>query len=155
MGCAEVERFLKDKQLDYPIIRLEESSATVDLAAAALGVQPAMIAKTLAFVLPEQNIVIVTCGTARIDNRKFKDCFHTKAKMTGYEETLAITGHPVGGVCPFGLPEGVAIYLDESLKAFEYVYPAAGDGNSALKIAPAALGEVTGGIWVDITKQAE
>ena len=155
MGCAEVERYFEEKQLPHKIIYLQESSATVDLAASALGVEPAMIAKTLCFRLTDKNIVIVVCGTARVDNRKFKDTFGCKAKMTDFDETLAVTGHPVGGVCPFALPADVEIYLDQSLKAFEHVFPAAGSGNSAVKLTPLQLQQITGGTWVDIAKLPE
>lgn len=150
MGCLEVQKFLDDKKLPHKIMYLDESSATVDLAAKAIGVEPAMIAKTLAFKLKNKNIVVVACGTARVDNKKYKEAFGCKAKMLSFDETLEITGHPVGGVCPFGLPEDVEIYLDESLKSFEVVYPAAGSGNSAIKITPEEIEEITGASWVDV-----
>jgi prolyl-tRNA editing enzyme YbaK/EbsC (Cys-tRNA(Pro) deacylase) len=106
----------------------------------------------MAFGLKDNEILVVTKGDARIDNRKFKDCFHEKASMLHPEEVLKITGHPVGGGCPFGLKNPMDIYLDISMKEFEYVYPAAGSTNSAVKITPDKLQEVTGGIWVDVCK---
>jgi len=150
LSCIEVQKFLDDRNLPHKIMYLDESSATVDLAAQAIGVEPAMIAKTLAFKLKDKNIVIVTCGTARIDNKKYKEAFGCKAKMMNFEETLEATGHPVGGVCPFGLPEDIEIYMDESLKAFEIVYPAAGSGNSAIKMGVEEMKEITGAEWVDV-----
>ena len=150
MGIREVEQYFEDKQLPFKIIVLDESSATVDLAASALGVEPALIAKTLAIHLKEQDIILVTSGTSRISNKKMKAAFHCKPKMMNYEETLTFTGHPVGGVCPFALREGTPIYLDESLKAFVHIYPAAGSGNSAVKLTPQQLAEVTQGHWLDL-----
>lgn len=150
MGNAVVERYFEGKGLPHKIIYLDESSATVPLAAEALGVKEAMIAKTLAFKLKDRNIVIVTCGTTRVDNKKYKKAFGYKAKMIPADETLEITGYPVGGVCPFALPDEVDIYLDESLRDFETVYPAAGSANSAVKIAPEEMLEITGAEWVDV-----
>lgn len=155
MGCLEVQNFLDRKNLPHKIMYLDESSATVDLAAKAIGVEPAMIAKTLAFKLKDKNIIIVTCGTARIDNKKYKKAFGTKAKMMSFDETLEVTGHPVGGVCPFALPENIDIYLDKSLKDFSVVYPAAGSGNSAIKIRPEEIKEITHAKWVDVCKDVE
>lgn len=150
MGCLEVQNFLDERNLPHKIMYLDESSATVELAAKALGVEPAMIAKTLAFKLKDRNIVVVTCGTAKVDNKKYKRTFGCKAKMLSFDETLEVTGHPVGGVCPFGLPDDVEIYLDESLKKFDIVYPAAGSGNSAIKITPDEMYEITGAKWIDV-----
>ncbi len=151
MEQNKVERYFKEKNLPYPILYFKESSATVDLAAKALGEEPAKIAKTLAFQAKEKDIVIVMCGTARIDNKKYKSFFHTKAKMLSPEETLDRIGHPVGGICPFALSKEVMVYLDESLKAFSVIYPAAGTPNSAVKMTPKELEDVTGGTWVDVT----
>jgi prolyl-tRNA editing enzyme YbaK/EbsC (Cys-tRNA(Pro) deacylase) len=106
----------------------------------------------MSFRLKDRAILIVTKGDARIDNRKFKDCFNEKATMLNYDEVLTTTGHPVGGVCPFGLKNPMDIYLDVSMKEFEYVYPAAGTANSAVKITPTRLQEVTDGAWVDVCK---
>ncbi|MDI9475411.1 MAG: YbaK/EbsC family protein [Natronincolaceae bacterium] len=150
MKNVVVEKYFKDRDLPHKVIYLDESSATVPLAAEALGVEEAMIAKTLAFKLKDRNIVLVTCGTTRVDNKKYKKAFGCKAKMIPADETLEVTGYPVGGVCPFALPDEVDIYLDESLKNFETVYPAAGSANSAVKIAPEEMLEITGAEWVDV-----
>lgn len=153
MSLESVKRFfLENGYMDLHILEHEDSTATVELAAKAHGVEPELIAKTMAFGLKDKEILIVTKGDARIDNRKYKDCFHEKAKMLTHEEVLDITGHPVGGVCPFGLSKPLEVYLDISMKEFEYVYPAAGSVNSAVKISPDRLQEVTGGTWVDVCK---
>jgi prolyl-tRNA editing enzyme YbaK/EbsC (Cys-tRNA(Pro) deacylase) len=153
MSLESVRKFfIENGYTDLHILEHEVSTATVELAAKAHGVEPALIAKTMAFGLKDREILIVTKGDARIDNRKYKDCFHEKATMLNYEEVLEITGHPVGGVCPFGLTSSIDVYLDISMKEFEYVYPAAGSVNSAVKISPDRLQEVTGGTWVDVCK---
>ncbi|OAA94992.1 YbaK/EbsC family protein [Clostridium coskatii] len=152
MSLESVKQYFKDNNLSLEIIEMGQSTATVELAANALGVEPALIAKTMAFKLKDRNILILSEGDAKIDNRKFKDYFHTKAKMLSADEVLEFTGHPVGGVCPFGLKTQMDTYLDESLKKFEYVYPAAGSRNSAVKITPEELSNVTSGTWVDVCK---
>lgn len=152
MSLESVKQYFKDNNLSLEIIEMGQSTTTVELAANALGVEPALIAKTMAFKLKDRNILILTEGDARIDNRKFKDYFHTKAKMLSADEVLEFTGHPVGGVCPFGLKTQMDTYLDESLKKFEYVYPAAGSRSSAVKITPEELSKVTSGTWVDVCK---
>lgn len=153
MSLESVKKFFQDNQLtDLHILETDASTATVELAAKAHGVAPALIAKTMAFGLKDRNIIIVTKGDARIDNRKYKDCFHEKATMLNHDEVLEVTGHPVGGVCPFGLKNPLDIYLDVSLKEFEHVYPAGGTANSAVKISPDRLQEVTGGSWIDVCK---
>jgi len=153
MSLESVKKFfVENGYIDLNIIEHEGSTATVELAAEAHGVKPALIAKTMAFGLKDRAILIVTRGDARIDNRKYKDCFHEKATMLNHEEVLEITGHPVGGVCPFGLKNPLDIYLDTSMKEFEYIYPAAGSVNSAVKISPDRLQEVTSGNWVDVCK---
>ncbi len=153
MSVESVRKFFDEKgYTDLHIIETDLSTATVELAAIAHGVEPALIAKTMSFKLKDRDILIVTKGDARIDNRKYKDCFHEKATMLNYEEVLEITGHPVGGVCPFGLKNPMDIYLDISMKGFEYVYPAAGSANSAVKITPERLHEITGAAWVDVCK---
>ena len=141
--------------LDLEIIEFGESTSTVELAAQAIGVEPAQIAKTMGFQLKNQSIVIVSKGDARIDNKKFKSAFATKAKMIPFGDVELITGHPAGGVCPFGLKDGVGIYLDESLKEFELVYPAGGTPNTAVKIAVNQLSDVTKGTWIDVCKKSE
>lgn len=153
MSLESVKEFFNENgYTDLHIIETELSTATVELAAKAHGVAPALIAKTMSFGLKDRAILIVTKGDARIDNRKFKDCFNEKATMLNYDEVLEITGHPVGGVCPFGLKNPMDVYLDVSMKEFEYVYPAAGTANSAVKITPDRMQEVTGGAWVDVCK---
>ena len=141
--------------LDH-VIRLEASTATVAEAADALGVEPGMIAKTMSFLLDDQPILILTEGTARVENRKYKDTFHIKAKMIPFEEVEQWIGHAPGGVCPFGINDGVKVYLDESLRRFETVYPAAGDDHSAVKLTIPELEEVAGAVgWVDVCKEIQ
>jgi Cys-tRNA(Pro) deacylase len=144
-----------EQDLDLKITEFGESTATVELAAQAIGVEPAQIAKTMGFRLKDQSIVIVSKGDARIDNKKFKSTFATKAKMIPFGEVESITGHPAGGVCPFGLKDGVGIYLDESLKEFELVYPAGGTPNTAVKITVDQLASITKGTWIDVCKNSE
>lgn len=132
------------------------SSATVELAALALGVEGARIAKTLSFKKDDSCILILAAGDARIDNHKFKDKFHMKAKMLAPEEVLSIVGHPVGGVCPFGINDGIDVYLDESLKRFETVFPAVGSANSAIELDLDDLYKYSNAIeWIDVCKLPE
>jgi len=155
MSLESVRQFFAARQLDIPVIELEVSTATVALAAEAHGVEPGRIAKTLAFRIGGgQAILLVARGDARIDNRKFKDALG-KGKMLPAEEVVALTGHPVGGVCPFGLANDLPIYLDLSLQAFDEVLPAAGAVHSAVRLTPAQLAEVTGGQWVDVCQLSE
>jgi prolyl-tRNA editing enzyme YbaK/EbsC (Cys-tRNA(Pro) deacylase) len=150
MSLQSVRNFFATRQLDITIIELEVSTATVALAAEAHGVEPGRIAKTLAFrINGSQAMLLVARGDTRIDNRKFKDCFG-KGKMLPAEEVVELTGHPVGGVCPFGLANDLPIYLDQSLQAFDEVLPAAGAIHSAVRISPQQLAEITGGRWVDV-----
>ncbi len=152
MSQQSVRDFFASRNLDIPIIELAVSTATVELAAAAHGVEAGRIAKTLSFRLNDgRAILLVARGDARIDNRKFKDTFG-KGKMLPAEEVAELTGHPVGGVCPFGLAQPLPIYLDRSLRDFDEVLPAAGSIHSALRIGPAQLAEVTGGEWVDVCR---
>ncbi len=137
------------------ILEFDVSSATVELAAQAVGVEPARIAKTLSFLVDDSCVLLVAAGDAKIDNAKFKAQFHTKAKMLTPEQVLDFTGHTVGGVCPFGLPEGscVTTYLDVSLRRFETVYPAAGSSNSAIQLTCEELAEYAHSAgWVDVCK---
>jgi Cys-tRNA(Pro) deacylase len=152
MSVESVRAFFAENGLDYEIRELDESTETVEKAAQALGVEPALIAKTLAFKLKDRDILIVTKGDAKTDNRKFKERFHGKAKMMSFEEVPEKTGHPVGGVCPFGLKEEMTIYLDVSLKEFDRVFPAAGSQNSCIEITPDELCRITGAEWVDVCK---
>ncbi|MGC0154316.1 YbaK/EbsC family protein [Chromobacterium vaccinii] len=150
MSLESVRQFFASRRLEIAIIELDVSTATVAEAAAAHGVEPGRIAKTLAFRLADgRDVILVARGDARIDNRKFKDAFG-KGKMLPPEEVEAITGHPVGGVCPFGLARELPVYLDQSIRAFDEVLPAAGAVHSAVRISPAQLGEVTAGEWVDV-----
>lgn len=141
---------------DLQIMEFDQSSATVDLAARAVGVAPELIAKTLTYTLKDgAPIIIVASGTGRISNRKYKDFFHCKAKMMSHEEALELTGHPVGGVCPFGLKNPMPVYLDEGLKQFEYVYPAAGAANNAVKIRVEEFAALVNGQWIDVCESQE
>ena len=149
MSVASVRAFFKAHQIDMPIVELESITSTVALAAQAHGVEPGRIAKTLAFKLADGKVfLLVTRGDARIDNAKFKTAFG-KGKMLALDEVEALTGHPVGGVCPFGLATDLPVYLDRSLQAFDEVLPAAGSVNSALRISPQLMAELTQGQWVD------
>ncbi len=150
MSLQSVQTFFASRQLDIAIIELDVSTATVALAAEAHGVEPGRIAKTLVFRLGDGRIVLlVASGDRRIDNRKFKDTFG-KGKMLPPEEVAVLTGHPVGGVCPFGLAQPLPIYLDLSLQDFDEVLPAAGAIHSAVRITPALLADLTAGQWVDV-----
>ena len=147
------EYFQKINREDLEIMEFTVSSATVELAAKAVGVEPGMIAKSLSFKLKEGGaVVIVLAGTARLSNRKFKDFFGCRAKMLKPEETEDITGHAVGGVCPFGLKDGVKVYLDNSLKAYDIVYPDAGAANNAVRIQVSEFADITKGEWVDLSE---
>ncbi|MYM39861.1 YbaK/EbsC family protein [Duganella qianjiadongensis] len=150
MSLQSVRDFFVARDMQMPIIELDVSTATVALAAEAHGVEPGRIAKTLAFRLGEGKIILlVASGVARIDNRKFKDAFG-KGKMLAPDEVADITGHPVGGVCPFGLAQDIPVYLDQSLNNYDEVLPAAGSINSAIRITPALIASVTAGQWVDV-----
>jgi Cys-tRNA(Pro) deacylase len=150
MSVESVRNFFKEKDLEDPVFELKHSGATVELAAEVIGVEPKFIAKTLAFKLKEKDILIVVRGDARIDNKKFKTFFKTKAKMIDFNEVEEITGHPVGGVCPFGLKNPLSVYVDVSIENFEFVYPAAGSKTTALKIEPLNIQELTSAEWVDV-----
>lgn len=150
MSLESVRAFFADKAPDIEIMVTDDSTATVDLAAAVHGVEPAQIAKTICVRAGERVVLVVAAGTARLDNRKFKDAFAAKPRMLGADDVLAITSHPVGGVCPFGLPGPVPVYCDVSLKRFVEVVPAAGAINAALRITPERLAELTAAEWVDV-----
>lgn len=155
MSSEKAVKYLENKGMQERVIHLKESTATVAEAAAALGVQPGMIAKTMSFLQGDQPVLILTEGNARIDNRKYKDTFHIKAKMIPFGEVEQQIGHAPGGVCPFGIREGVTVYLDESLKQFETVYPAAGDDHSAVRLSVEELEQVAGAKgWVDVCKES-
>lgn len=150
MSLASVKAFFSEHAPDIAVIELDTSTATVDLAAQAHGVEAGQIAKTLAFWVGERVVLVVARGDVRIDNRKFKTAFAAKGKMLSAEEVLHWTGHPVGGVCPFGLAQPCEIFLDESLHGFTEVLPAAGCTRSAVRLSPARLQALTHGQWVDV-----
>lgn len=152
MSEASVRAWLAERAPDLRLIEVEESTATVAAAAAALGVAPGMIAKTLAVRAGEQTFLLVARGDARLDNRKCKDALGARPRMLGPEETLALTGHPVGGVCPFGLASAVPVWLDVSLKAFAVVYPAGGSLNSSVEVPTERLFALVGERWVDLCR---
>ncbi|PAB58562.1 YbaK/EbsC family protein [Anaeromicrobium sediminis] len=152
MSIESVRHFFEERNLNYPIYELEESTATVELAANAHGVEPARIAKTLACHTKEDKIILVMCGDDKLDNKKFKNIFKCKCKFLNFDEVLEFTGHAVGGVCPFGLKTPMKIYLDERIKEFDYVLPAAGSSNSAVRITPEQLESITNATWVDVRK---
>lgn len=158
MSLERARQWLARYGLEERIQEFEVSSATVELAAQALGCRPSHIAKTLSFAMGEGCILVVAAGDARVDNAKFKACFGVKAKMLPGEQVEPLVGHGVGGVCPFGVNEGVRVYLDESLRRFETVYPAAGTASSAVRLALDELEKASGSLgWVDVCKgwQAE
>lgn len=156
MSIEKVKAYFAGKGMLDRVMELEVSSATVDLAAQALGVDGSRIAKTLSFSVDGKPVLVVAAGDARIDNAKFKGFFHTKAKMLSHEEAAQLIGHAVGGVCPFAVNEGVVVYLDESLKRFQTVFPACGSGNSAIELTIPELEEHSGSLqWVDVCKNWE
>jgi prolyl-tRNA editing enzyme YbaK/EbsC (Cys-tRNA(Pro) deacylase) len=150
MSLESVRAFFAEKAPDITVIEATQSSATVALAAEAYGVEPARIAKTLSLRIGERVVLIVASGTSRMDNKKVKALFGGKPKMLSLDEVADITGHEVGGVCPFGLKAPLPVYCDVSLKAFDIVVPAAGSTHSAVCIAPSRLVELTGAEWVDV-----
>jgi prolyl-tRNA editing enzyme YbaK/EbsC (Cys-tRNA(Pro) deacylase) len=153
MPIEEVKLYFEKYNMKDRILEFAVSSATVELAAAALHCEPARIAKTLSFIAGEQVILIVTAGDSRIDNAKYKAQFGAKAKMLASDETINLIGHTVGGVCPFAVKEGIAVYLDESLKRFETVFPACGSGNSAIELTIEELERYSNySAWVDVCK---
>lgn len=153
MSLEGVRAFLQKEGIEEKLLLFENSSATVEEAAQDIGCEPKQIAKTMAFYVQNSPVVIVMAGDARTDNRKYKDTFHCKAMMIPFSEVEEATGHKPGGVCPFALKEGVRVYLDESLKRFDYVYPAAGDDHSAVKVTLPELEKYTGSPeWISVTK---
>ena len=153
MSFEKAKEHLKKFNMDKKILEFDTSSATVELAAEAVGCEPARIAKTLSFKVVDECILIVAAGDTKIDNKKFKEEFHVKAKMLTAEEVLSNTGHAVGGVCPFGIPKNIKVYLDASLKRFSSVFPACGSGNSAAELTINELCECSGYTkWVDVCK---
>ena len=153
MSVEKVREYFKKYNIEDRIQEFEESSATVELAAKALKCEPKRIAKTLSFKIDDKSILIVVAGDAKIDNSKYKAQFNKKAKMLTYEEVLELIGHPVGGVCPFAINDGVEVYLDKSLKRFKTVYPACGSANSAIELSIEELEKYSNySSWVDVCK---
>ncbi len=157
MSVEKVREYLKDFGLDSRVEEFDVSSATVELAAKAAGVIPAMIAKTLSFRLGDSAILIVTSGDTKIDNSKYKQIFGTKAKMLTFDEAIEYTGHAVGGVCPFALPnKDVKTYLDISMKRFDTILPAAGSSSSCVRLSPDELEKASRAeAWIDVCKNIE
>ena len=152
MGSKRVLDWLAAKAPDLRMIEVEESTATVDEAAAALGVEPARIAKSLTVRAGGDTFLLVTRGDARLDNGKCKRALGARPRMLGPEETLALTGHPVGGVCPFALETPLPVYVDRSLQDFDIVYPAGGTLRSSVEVSPERLFALVGDRWVDLCR---
>ena len=157
MSIEKGRAYFRALGMEDRVREFDVSSATVELAAQALGVEGARIAKTLSFKLPEEKpILILAAGDARIDNHKYKEKFHAKAKMLTPEEVMAFIGHPIGGVCPFGINDGVDVYLDESLKRYTTVFPAVGSASSAIELNLDELYRYSNALeWVDVCKLPE
>ncbi len=155
MSLESVRAFFATHAPDIEVLVTEVSSATVALAAEAHGVEPAQIAKTICLRAGEATMLVVAGGTTRLDNRKFRDRFGAKACMLDADEVLAATSHPVGGVCPFGLPAPLPVYCGVSLRAFDEVVPAAGATNAAVRLDPARMVQLTGAEWVDVCREPE
>jgi len=153
MSIEKVKAFFKEKGIEDRVREFDVSSATVELAAQALGCEGCRIAKSMSFKIDEKAIIIVTAGDVKIDNAKYKAKFQTKAKMLQFEEVEPMIGHRVGGVCPFAINDGVKVYLDESLKRFETVFPACGSSNSAIELTIPELETYSNYVeWVDVCK---
>ena len=153
MSIEKVRAYFRTLGREQDILEFPVSSATVELAAQAVGVIPARIAKTLSFLVEDRCVLIVAAGDAKIDNPKYKAMFHTKAKMLTPQQAQEMTGHTVGGVCPFANPEGVQTYLDVSLRRFDTVFPAAGSSNSAVELTCDELAEYSHSLgWIDVCK---
>ena len=156
MSIERVREYFRGFGMEDRILEFDVSSATVDLAAAAVGVEGKRIGKTLSFHQGEDVVLILVAGDARIDNKKYKATFGTKARMLGFDEAEPLIGHAVGGVCPFGINEGVKVYLDVSLKRFETVFPACGSDNSAIELTIPEVEKYSNFIdWVDVCKDWE
>ena len=156
MSLENGTKYLKENGYEDRIMVFDVSSATVELAALAVGTEPERIAKSLTFMVEEQPIMIVCAGDAKVNNSKYKAVFHKKAKMLTREEVNEYIGHDVGGVCPFGIKDGVDVYLDDSLRRFDVVYPACGSANSAVRLTPEELEHFSGCKgWIDVCKVPE
>ncbi len=152
MSIKSVKEQFQNEKLPLEVIEMDTSTATVELAAEALGVEPGRIAKTMAIQTKEENLLVLAKGDKRLDNKKFKKEFNSKGKFISSKKLEEITGHPIGGVCPFGLKRDLDVYLDLSLKEYDYVYPAGGGPNTAVKIKVDYLEKITKGKWVDVCK---
>lgn len=153
MSIENVTAYLRERGADDKIKIFDVSSATVELAAKALGTDEARIAKSMAFLVDGNPVIVVTAGDMKIDNAKFKSFFHTKARMLTPDELTELVGHAMGGVCPFALKDGCTVYLDISLKRFDTVYPAAGSSNSAVELTVSELESLSGAVeWTDVCK---
>ncbi|AJF71567.1 MULTISPECIES: YbaK/EbsC family protein [Raoultella] len=150
MSLQSVRQFFAEHAPDIEIIELTQSTATVALAAAAHHVEPGQIARTLSLKVKDRVILVVSRGDVRLDNKKLKDAFGAKARMLSSDEVVTLTGHPVGGVCPFGLENPLTVYCDISLKQYQEVLPAAGAIHSAVRISPDRMAQLTGATWVDV-----
>lgn len=154
MSLTSVKAFFSEHAPDIAVIETEASSATVAMAAEAHGVEPDQIAKSICLRAGDETMIVVMAGTARLDNRKFRARFGAKPRMLAGEDVAEITGHPIGGVCPFGLATALSVYCDISLERFEEVVPAAGAINAAVRIAPSRMAELTQATWIDIAQDA-
>ena len=153
MAIEQAREYLTERGYQDRIMEFDTSSATVEEAALAVGTEAARIAKSLTFMVGETPVMVICAGDTKIDNAKYKAQFQKKAKMLTREEVSTLIGHEVGGVCPFGIKDGVEVYLDVSLKRFDIVYPACGSGNSAVRLTPAELEELAGSRgWIDVCK---
>ena len=153
MAFEAAKQYLDSIGLGDRVKEFDVSSATVELAAQAVGCEPAHIAKTLSFLAGNEGILIVAAGDAKVDNHKYKETFHTKAKMRTPDQAVELVGHAVGGVCPFGIKPGIKVYLDESLRRFDIVYPACGSANSAVRLSIPELESASKSSgWVDVCK---
>ena len=153
MSIEKVKAYFAGFDMEDRVLEFSVSSATVELAAVAVGCEPQRIAKTLSFMVGEQPILVVAAGDAKIDNPKYKAQFHQKAKMLSPQQATELIGHAVGGVCPFAVNEGVIVYLDESLKRFQTVFPACGSSNSAIELTIPELERYSGYVaWIDVCK---
>lgn len=153
MSIQKVREYFRKEGIEDRVLEFEVSSATVELAALALGCEGKRIAKTLSFMVRDKAILVVAAGDAKVDNHKYKEQFGVKAKMLAFDEVEGLIGHAVGGVCPFAVNEGVEVYLDESLKRFETVFPACGSSNSAIEMTMQDLEKYSNFIsWVDVCK---
>ena len=156
MSLETAKEYLRSFGMGGRVLEFSQSSATVAEAARAAGTEPGRIAKTMSFYVGEEPVLILLAGDVKVDNHKYKEQFHTKAKMLPPEDLPEVVGHAMGGVCPFGIKPGVTVYLDESLKRFETVFPAAGSSNSAIELSIPELEKVSGArAWVDISKPVE